>query len=159
MIKNILINFCFPIMFMGIFTYFFFNNPSVYLYLLLIPYGLFRLWSALKGQKKYKELIYNEINSLNDSALIKAIPMNYMCKFVGESGIGFLYPSVFIFESVKKDFKLEIPYSDVLKLGGNKILSSMVIYQKNNRKSKFIMEESKWEEFMDCISEQLKECE
>lgn len=159
MIKNILISFCFPIMFMGIFTYFFFNNPSVYLYLLLIPYGLFRLWSALKGQKKYKELIYNEINSLNDSALIKAIPMNYMCKFVGESGIGFLYPSVFIFESVKKDFKLEIPYSDVLKLGGNKILSSMVIYQKNNRKSKFIMEESKWKEFMDCISEQLKECE
>ena len=59
-----------------------------------------------------------EINFLNDSALIKAILMNYMCKFVGESGIGFLYPSVLIFESVKKDFKLEIPYSDVLKLGG-----------------------------------------
>lgn len=140
---------------MGIFTYFFFNNPSVYVYLLLIPYGLFRLWSALKGQKKYKELIYNEINSLNDITLIKAIPMNYMCKIVGESGIGFLYPSVFIFESVKKDFKLEIPYSDILKLDGNKIFSGMVIYQKNNRKSKFIMEESKWKEFMTCISKQL----
>lgn len=34
------------------------------------------------------------------------IPMNYICKFVGEKGIGFLYPSVFIFESVKKDLKL-----------------------------------------------------
>lgn len=81
--------------------------------------------------------------------------MNYMCKIVGESGIGFLYPSVFIFESVKKDFKLEIPYSDILKLDGNKIFSGMVIYQKNNRKSKFIMEESKWKEFMTCISKQL----
>lgn len=140
---------------MGIFTYFFFNNPSVYVYLLLIPYGLFNLWFALKRQKKYRELIYNEINSLNDITLIKAIPMNYMCKIVGESGIGFLYPSVFIFESVKKDFKLEIPYSDILKLDGNKIFSGMVIYQKNNRKSKFIMEESKWKEFMTCISKQL----
>lgn len=155
MIKNILINFCFPVIFMGIFTYFFFNNPSVYVYLLLIPYGLFNLWFALKRQKKYRELIYNEINSLNDITLIKAIPMNYMCKIVGESGIGFLYPSVFIFESVKKDFKLEIPYSDILKLDGNKIFSGMVIYQKNNRKSKFIMEESKWKEFMTCISKQL----
>ena len=140
---------------MGIFTYFFFNNPSVYVYLLLIPYGLFNLWFALKRQKKYRELIYNGINSLNDITLIKAIPMNYMCKIVGESGIGFLYPSVFIFESVKKDFKLEIPYSDILKLDGNKIFSGMVIYQKNNRKSKFIMEESKWKEFMTCISKQL----
>lgn len=92
---------------------------------------------------------------MNDTALIKVIPMNYMCKIVGESGIGFLYPSVFIFESVKKDFKLEIPYCDILKLGSNKILSSMVIYPKNNRKSKFIMEESKWKKIMDCISEQL----
>lgn len=130
MIKNILISFCFPVIFMGIFTYFFFNNPPVYLYLLLIPYGLFRLWLALKGQRKYRELIYNEINSLNDMTLIKAIPMNYMCKFVGESGIGFLYPSVFIFESVKKDLKLEIPYSDILKLGGIKSLVAWLFIKK-----------------------------
>lgn len=31
----------------------------------------------------------------------------------------------------------------------------MVIYQKNNRKSKFIMEESEWKEFIAYISEQL----
>ena len=139
---------------MGAFTYFIFN-PPLYLYLLLIPYGLVRLKLALKTQKKHRGLIYDEINSLNDVALIKAIPMNYMCKIVAEGGIGFLYPSVFIFESTKGDLKLEIPYTDILELGGNKFFCSLVIYQKDNRKSKFVIEESRWKEFMASINEQL----
>ncbi len=118
---------------------------------------LVRLQFALKTEQKYRGLIYDEINWLNDVTLIKAIPMNYMCKIVSESGIGSLYPSGFIFESSKKEIKLEISYSDSLKLGGNKnkIFCSLVIYQKGNVKSKFLVEESRWEELVTCISEQI----
>ncbi len=152
--KEILLNFCFPVIFMGVFTYWFFD-PPIWLYLLLIPYGLVTFSLRHNNMKKYREKIYNEINAHSDKNFIKAVSMNYMCTFIGESGIGYIYPTVFVFESLKKDFTFDIPYSTIVKVETSKILSKLTICLEDGSQSKFIIEESRWKEVVDCINEQI----
>lgn len=152
-----LIYFCFPIAFMGVFTYFYFNPPAIF-YLLLLPYGIVTYCIYMNKLKKWREEVYHEIDNIKDSALIKAIPMNYMCKIVAESGIGYIYPSNFIFKSFRNDMRLAIPYLDILKVESSRVLyfiPGIKVQLKDGTIKRFIIEKSRQKEFIACINQYL----
>lgn len=108
--------------------------------------------------KKWREEVYREIDNINDSALIKAIPMNYMCKIVAENGIGYIYPSNFIFKSFRNDMRLVIPYLDILKVEPSRVLyfiPGIKVQLKNGSVRRFIIEKSRQKEFIECINQYL----
>lgn len=155
--KTIFFYFCFPVIFMGIFTYFYFNPPIV-IYLLLIPYGLFTYYIRVKKQKKWKKDINTEIENITDSSLLKVIPMNYLCRIVAINGIGYIYPSKLIFKSFKKDIRLEILFSNMIKvdfLETGCFSYGIKIILKDNTIKKFIVERKEQKEIIECLNQQL----
>lgn len=155
--KLFLICLFFPVVFMGAFTYFYFNPPVIY-YLLLLPYGMATYIVYINKHKKWKEEVYHEIDNINDSALIMAVPMNYMCKIVAENGIGYIYPSNFIFRSFRSDVQLTIPFSNIIKVKASSILyfnTGISLQLKDGNIKKFVIEKKRQKEFIECINQYL----
>lgn len=156
--KLFLICFLFPIIFMGIFTYFYFDPAPIY-YLLLLPFGLVTYSIYINRYKRWREEVYREIDNLRDSALIKAIPLNYMCRIVAENGIGYIYTDELIFRTFKGDIRLTIPFSDILKVEASRVLyfnTGINILLKDGCIKKFVIEEKRQKEFIECMKQYIQ---
>lgn len=156
--KLFLICFIFPTIFMGVFTYFYFDPAAIY-YLWLLPFGIVTYGIYINKYKKWTEEVYHEIDNLRDSALIKAIPMNYMCRIVAENGIGYIYTDEFIFKTFRDDMRLTIPFSNILKVEVSRVLyfnAGINIQLKDGGIKKFVIEKKRQKEFIECIKQYLQ---
>lgn len=157
--KQSLIYFIFSVVFMGAFTYFYFNPPAIY-YLFLLPYGIIIYSIHMNKLKKWRENVYKEIDNINDSALKKAIPMNYMYNIIAENGIGFIYSYKFIFKFSKNDIQLVIPFSDISKVEPSTVLyffTGINMQLKDGSIKRFIIEKKQQIEVSECINSLLQQ--
>lgn len=151
--KLFLLHFIISVTIMGAFTYFYFHPPVVY-YLFLLPYGFITYSMRMNRQKKWRRNMYDEIDSINNSALIKAMPMNYWCKLTAENGIGYIYPTRFTFKSYSNEMKLTIPLANIAKVEPYKFwhfFAGIHILLKDGNIKKFVIDEDRQNEFIECI--------